>query len=177
MRRLGVDSRDHRGGGGDAGGGAGRGRPGRLGQLPGPRFRVGRVGRHGAEELLAERLRVGTAAGLLAPQQGAVRRVAGEVVGQGPADAEHRGQPDPERLVAGERLDQARIPLGDLGQAGQGEVRVGGRARAASSGWPSPAIPWPVMPRAASSRSALGTSAKPILASQPDREVRAPLTE
>src|SRR5690348_17826018 len=32
------------------------------------------------------------------------------------------------------------------------------------------------MPRRASSRSALGTSAKPILASQPDREVRAPLT-
>src|ERR1700761_7693200 len=32
------------------------------------------------------------------------------------------------------------------------------------------------MPSAASSRSALGTSVKPILASQPDREVRAPLT-
>ena len=34
-----------------------------------------------------------------------------------------------------------------------------------------------IWPRAVRSRSALGTSAKPVLASQPDREVRAPLTE
>ena len=48
------------------------------------------------------------------------------MVGQGLADAEHGGQPGAERRVRGQVADQARVPLGDLRQAGQGEVRVGG---------------------------------------------------
>ena len=89
-------------------------------------LRVGGVGRHGAEELLADRLRVGAAARLLAAQHGDVPRVADQVVGHGLADAEDGGQPRAELRIFGQRADQAGVPLGDLRQAGQGEVRVGG---------------------------------------------------
>ena len=68
---------------------------------------------------------MGAAVGVAAPQDGAVGRVTGEVVGQRPADAEDGDQPGAERGVAGQALDQGVIAIGDLGQADEGEVGIG----------------------------------------------------
>ena len=48
-----------------------------------------------------------------------------EVVGERLAHAEHRGQPGAERGVLGEGVGEALAALGDVGEAGEGEVGVG----------------------------------------------------
>ena len=68
----------------------------------------------------------GRAGRRLAAQHGDVPGVADQVVGHGLADPEDGGKPHAEPRVRGKRADQAVVPLGDLRQARQGEVRVGG---------------------------------------------------
>ena len=135
-------------------------------------LRVVGVGGHGAEELRADRLRVRDGG----PRPGrAARRLSSGWRARWsaralltPRTAVSRARNAGSAAASRSGSGPARRPA--PGRPGRGPGRRPGRARRAADGRS------PVMPRAASSRSALGTSAKPILASQPDREVRAPLT-
>ncbi len=122
-------------------------------------LRVVGVGGHGTEELRADRLRVRPPGRLLAAQHGDVLGVAGQVVGHGLADAEDGGKPRAEtpRPRKGRRSGRGPARRPAPGPPGRGPGRRPARRRRATGG------PRSVMPRAASSRSALGTSAKPIL--------------
>ena len=107
-------------GGGEQAGRVGRGVADRSRRHP-----VVRVGADRAQQLGPDLSRPGTVVGVPAAQDGAVGRVAGEVIGQGPADPEDGDQPGAERRVLGQAADQALVSLGDLRQACQGEVGVG----------------------------------------------------
>ena len=107
------------------GGGDQRGRVGRGVADGRHRNPVVRVRADGAEQVGPDLARLGAAVRVPAPQDGAVGRMAGQVIGQRPADAEDGDQPGTERRVLGHGADEAVVSLGDLRQAGQGEVRVG----------------------------------------------------
>ena len=107
-------------GGGDQGGRVGRGIADGRHRNP-----VAGVRADGAQQVGPDLARLGAAVRVPAPQDGAVGRMAGQVIGQGPADAEDGDQPGTERRVLGQGADEALVSLGDLRQAGQGEVGIG----------------------------------------------------
>ena len=109
------------------GGGEPGGRVGCIGGIADgrDRDRVVGFGADRAQQLGPELARLGAAVRVPAAQDGAVGRVPGQVSGQGLADAEDGNQPGAERGVLGQAVDEAGVPLGDLGQAGEGEVGIG----------------------------------------------------